>query len=921
MRQVAYLRTVAGTSVETLITRQRHDAAGRLVEQRDPRLSLPNLVTVFRLDGQPLKVDSVDAGPSLVLPGLAGEERRRWDARGNHWRTTYDDQLRAVAIQENTVPEVETLTYADASADPDHNLRGQMIALKDPSGTVVFHGFGLSGQALRETRTFHDAKAFVSSRTFSPLGTMQEQIDAGGHRQQAIHDIAGQLRQVKLQLKGQATWHTVLEDAQYNAAGQIIEQVAGNGVTSRWLYDPADGRLHRLIAQKDPASVLQDFEYQYDRVGNITAILDHAFTPRFFANQRVDGHRAFTYDSLYRLHSATGYADAPPSDNPGRPQPTDPNDRRNYMESYEYDHGDNLIKTTHVRDSASHAPEMFIDPASNRGVRWKPGDPPPDFDKLFDPAGNLLALQPGQPIRWNSRGQLESVTLVDRNGSGPDDAEHYRYSQGERVYKRLDTYTTKTSHFHEVRYLPGLEIRTKDNGEELHVITLDIGPGGVRYLHWEQDPANIGADQLRYTLNDHLGSAVKEFDGQAQLISDEGYLPFGATAYLTARSMVEVSYRTVRYSGKEMDVSGLYYYGARYYAPWLDRWISADPAGDVDGPNLYAFVGNNPIGFIDVNGEGKWPTMADVNAGIDRIIASENASYAKHGQEMATLRLKNRMNTQVIRQIEILGITKRRLRDAGEQLDRMGSGTDIALSATRRTLVLVASKAISYGAALLVGVIAQALGAVAPGVGNVLGAAIGFGTKMLVSGLVDYVAERTGLSASVNLKTSKLSPSKIIQKAEYKQMDPAEYFKAKYQNMNFGSRKSQLKLGKEATGVTSSVILKATLTNLPSEVVSAISSGLAALLGLPEVFNEVTGASRGKSEEKMDAFATNILGLADEIESSMTNIHEYANALSVSSINGIDVQELDEETKKITGMLYGFVSTLQNHRNNHKAAA
>jgi uncharacterized protein RhaS with RHS repeats len=37
---------------------------------------------------------------------------------------------------------------------------------------------------------------------------------------------------------------------------------------------------------------------------------------------------------------------------------------------------------------------------------------------------------------------------------------------------------------------------------------------------------------------------------------------------------------------------GLSYYGARYLAPWLARWISPDSAGAVDGLNLYAYVGN-----------------------------------------------------------------------------------------------------------------------------------------------------------------------------------------------------------------------------------------------------------------------------------------------------------------------------------------
>jgi len=100
-----------------------------------------------------------------------------------------------------------------------------------------------------------------------------------------------------------------------------------------------------------------------------------------------------------------------------------------------------------------------------------------------------------------------------------------------------------------------------------------------------------------------LGSSTLELDQQAHVISQEGYYPFGATAWYARGSEVDVDYKTIRYSGKEMDDSGLYYYGARYYAPWLQRWVSADPAGDVDGLNLYGFVGNNPMRYVDENGE------------------------------------------------------------------------------------------------------------------------------------------------------------------------------------------------------------------------------------------------------------------------------------------------------------------------------
>lgn len=609
VRQVAYLRTIASDTATALVTRQHYDTAGRLAAQWDPRLfgtaPKPNLATVYGLAGESLSVDSVDAGWRLSLPGPAGEALHRWDARGNHWRSTYDSQLRVVAVEENAQPDVETYTYATASADAGHNLRGQLLEQVDPSGSVRLDSYGLSGEPLRETRTFQDAQTFISRRTYGPSGTVLELVDAGDHRQQSRYDLAGQLKRVQLQLNGQTGWQPVLLDAQYNAAGQIIEQHAGNGVISRWRYDSADARLLRHSSQKNQAPAFQDFEYVYDPAGHLTRLLDHVFTPRHFANQRIDGHREFSYDSLYRLHSASGYDDGPPSDIPGRPQPTDPANRLNYTQTYQYDDGGNLIKLSHVREGASHTREMFIDPASNRGVRWVTGDPSPVFDSLFDRHGNLQALQPGQSLQWNTRDQLQSVTLVDRD-NGPDDVELYRYSQGVRVHKRLETHTATVSHFHDVRYLPGLEIRTRDNGEELHLITLAIGLGNVRCLHWVTGkPPGINADQLRYTLDDHLGSCLMELDQQARLISHEGYYPFGATAWMAASSAVEVDYKTVRYSGKEMDVSGLYYYGARYYAQWLQRWVSADPAGDVDGLNLYGFVGNNPLRYVDPDGANK----------------------------------------------------------------------------------------------------------------------------------------------------------------------------------------------------------------------------------------------------------------------------------------------------------------------------
>ncbi len=600
LSNVTYLRTVPDAQVERQITRQQHDHAGHLVAQWDPRLSAPCLTTVYSLNGAVLKSDSVDAGWRLTLPGLSGEPLQRWDERGSHWRATFDKQLRVIAVEENGEPNVDAFTYADASADAGHNQRGQLQEQKDRAGSLLTDSFSLTGTPLCETRTFHDGEPFTSHQVFSPLGALLEQTDACGHQRRSHYGLAGQLKQTELLISGTLDWQPLLRNAQYNANEQIIEQLAGNRVLSTWTYDPADSRLHTQSSRKNDGSVLLALACFYDPVGNITRIEDHAFQPRYFANQLIDGHRNFTYDSLYRLTSATGYDDAPPSDIPGLPQPGDPNDRLNYTQTYRYDSGGNLIELCHVRAGNNSTRQMFIDPNSNRGVRWKTGDEPPDFDELFDSHGNQKAMHPGKPLTWNARDELESVTLIQREG-GSNDAEYYRYSQGIRVFKRHETFAANAEHFHQVRYLPGLEIRTRDNGEELHVITL----GNARCLHWAKNrPKDIDDDQLRYNLDDHLGSSVMELDQDAVMISQEGYYPFGETAWMAPHS--ETTYRFIRYSGKEMDVSGMYYYGARYYAPWLQRWVSADPAGDVDGLNLYAMVSNNPMIYVDTDGRGRF---------------------------------------------------------------------------------------------------------------------------------------------------------------------------------------------------------------------------------------------------------------------------------------------------------------------------
>ena len=76
-----------------------------------------------------------------------------------------------------------------------------------------------------------------------------------------------------------------------------------------------------------------------------------------------------------------------------------------------------------------------------------------------------------------------------------------------------------------------------------------------------------------------------------------------------------------RFTGKERDEeTGLAYHGARYYAPWLGRWVSGDPAGLTDGVNLYLYVNSNPVGLIDPTGtDGQTPDIAHMERRLREI--------------------------------------------------------------------------------------------------------------------------------------------------------------------------------------------------------------------------------------------------------------------------------------------------------------
>ncbi|OBS34448.1 RHS repeat-associated core domain-containing protein [Pseudomonas syringae] len=653
VRQVLLHRTEVAEAAAMRVTRQCFDPAGRMIAATDPRLANANRSTVYSLGGNALATESVDAGWRVALFGEAGQVLNGWDARGKERQLEYDLLLRLRnIIEQNRCAERFTYGQKDAAG---HNQCNQLVRHDDTAGSRLLQDYSLHGSVLSETRHFMlaaeaadwpsaepdrnelvEPAGLQTCRVFNAQGEVLTQTDASGNSQLSTHNLAGQLHSTDLILNDSMHARTLVSAIRYNAFNQVEQETAGNGVVSLYAYDQQDGRLIGLSAISADGTLLQKLDYSYDPVGNILLVNDASQPDRYCDNQLIEPISRYRYDTVYQLIEATGRevrngASHGPALPGLQPLPTDdPCQVSNYTQRYSYDAAGNLLQMRH-EGAHNFTRNMHVAPDSNRSLPDDDGDV--DFATSFDANGNLLQLVRGQVMGWNARNQLALVTLLQRKDAASDEERYVYDGQGQRCRKISTAQASGRTLINEVRYLPGLEIRTTADGETLHVVTAQAGRNSVRVLHWEAGkPGAVENDQVRYSLGDHLGSSTLELDQQGGLISQESYYPFGGTAWWAARSAVEAKYKTVRYSGKERDASGLYYYGFRYYAPWLQRWINPDPAGDVDGLNLYGYVKNSPITYYDRLGYmGKHAFESQTSSARRKPITSN--SYALENQD------------------------------------------------------------------------------------------------------------------------------------------------------------------------------------------------------------------------------------------------------------------------------------------------
>ena len=229
----------------------------------------------------------------------------------------------------------------------------------------------------------------------------------------------------------------------------------------------------------------------------------------------------------------------------------------------------------------------------------------------YDDNGNLTS--DGQ--RTFHYDDADQLIQVDVAGQGRVE---YVYDALGRRRVRKD-YNGSGQLLSQTRYIyDGMRVIQERDGNNTPLVTytrgLDLsgsleGAGGIGGLLARTD----GAGTVYYH-SDGIGNVTALVDGQHRFVARYVYEPFGNVIGM-AGPLVEAN--TQRFSGKEWDSkTGLYYFGFRWYDPNLQRWINRDPLGEHGGLNLYQFVGNDPMGHIDPDGEDWKDWFANTVTGV-----------------------------------------------------------------------------------------------------------------------------------------------------------------------------------------------------------------------------------------------------------------------------------------------------------------
>jgi RHS repeat-associated protein len=400
---------------------------------------------------------------------------------------------------------------------------------------------------------------------------------------------------------------------------------------------------------------LLDYRFSlYDETGNPQILEDlasSAWPPHAAPIQK----RSMAYDDLYRL-IGIGYSYATPSGtapafspfeaeiaaDDRRPAPLRDLPSRVARQDFSYDFMGNLTASSDdlsAQYDRSLGSSLSYGAADNGPNQLRSGS---GFHARYDDGGNLTQLKIERPgscrsgvvnrcaqwfaYDWNEVGQLAharrwdfetlpTLTLPNELPStSPDWDLTYAYSQGFRVRVSATDQSGKADH--ELEVFNTLRVdRTlfdKEAGDyQVQADKVHAYLGGVGHVFWDTEGRLPRRADSRATMHliiaDQLGSSSVVINhGTGELVERTTYQAYGALESDTRSRRWGDFREPTKFTRKNQDVeTGTLYFGARYYQPYLGRWMSPDPLtvhvgfGDL---NPYAYVSGRVTSRVDLFG-------------------------------------------------------------------------------------------------------------------------------------------------------------------------------------------------------------------------------------------------------------------------------------------------------------------------------
>jgi len=194
----------------------------------------------------------------------------------------------------------------------------------------------------------------------------------------------------------------------------------------------------------------------------------------------------------------------------------------------------------------------------------------------YDLNGNMLTNGRGQTYSWDAKNELVAITYADGSTSA------FKYDGLGRRVSVIETNSgaTVTSTKQFVWIGSGMaEERDATNTVQKRF-----------FAQGEQ----IGSQSYYYTF-DHLGSVREMTDSSGTIVARYDYDPYGRVTLVSGTNLSDFQYAGYYAHA----TSGLNLTMYRAYDSNTARWLSRDPIGENGGINLYGYVGNDPIYWVD----------------------------------------------------------------------------------------------------------------------------------------------------------------------------------------------------------------------------------------------------------------------------------------------------------------------------------